>query len=424
MITLPVFPRVEPVTNRQESILLGLAFTGSLVIHTPLSLLQSLLPYLFNNVTVVHISVMNSVRAVLFLCVTSALLAIIGKPLIAFFRGQRGQLPYRKLLQRTVITMAIVALLIVPSQLGIMGIGYAAFSVEPFSSTDHSYQLYQRLMMPALAYFLQFKDEVMFHFFSLVITGICIFGIQLFFETRKSPLSLLETVSLSTVCVVATQFQSPGYPESLVIVSALVMVTIPLNSFTRIAVALFALFVHESSALLFGAIALQYFTKEEKQLYAAAIFLYALCWIASFGFDIEQLLAVRNVGGMSGIDWLLAHPFREVLGIVASYKMLWMILIIALRYFPAHIKSFLVLLLPGIIASAIAVDTTRLLALSFLPFLFAMEYAKRYALLSSSRSVLLHGLNIIVPSVYVGLNSGIVFFNGIYQLLYQGFFFK
>lgn len=360
----------------------------------------------------------------MFLCVTLALLVIIGKPLIDFFRQQRGRIPFGKLLQRTVIAMAIVAVLIVPSQLGIMGVGYAAFSVEPFSSTDHSYQLYQRLMMPALAYFLQFKDAVMFHLFSLVITGVCIFGIQLFFETRKSPLSLLEIVSLSTVCVVATQFQSPGYPESLVIVSALVVVTIPLNSFARIAVAIFALFVHESSVLLFGAIALLYFTKEEKQLYVAAFFLYALCWITSFGFDIEQLVAVRNVGGMGGIEWLLAHPLREILGIVISYKVLWIILIIVIKHFPAHLKSFLVLLLPGIIATVIAVDTTRLLALSFLPFLFAMEYSKRYNLLSSSRSVLLHILNIIIPSVYIGLNSGIVFFDGVYQLLYQGFFFK
>lgn len=424
MLTLPVPVQTEQLAHRRQWLLLSMALVGSIVIHSPTLLLQSLLPNLFQQLSPAHISVINSFRGLFFLIISAALLTFIVKPCIQFFIQQKSQIHFSRILTRTIVVMFVMSVLVLPSKLGIMGTGYAAFSIEPFSSTDGSYQLYQRLMMPALAYFLQFKDAVMYHIFSLVITALCIFGIQLYFAVRKIPVSLLEIVSLSTTCFIATQFQSPGYPESFVILSALIVVIIPMNSSSRIALSLFALFVHEASVLLFGIIALLYFTKEERKLYFISVFLYVLCWITSFGLDVGRLVEVRNVGGMSGIEWLVSHPFRELFGIVLSLKMLWILIFITAIRFPSHMKNFGLLLLPGIILTIVAVDTTRLMALGFLPVLFAVEYVKRYALISSRYGRILHIANIIVPSAYVGLNSGLVFFNGLYQLLYNGVFIK
>jgi hypothetical protein len=424
MLTLPVPVQTEQLTHRQQWLLLSIALSGSIVIHSPTLLLHSLLPNLFQQLSPAHIAVMNSFRGFFFLIISALLLILIVKPCMRFIIRQKNTIPFGLILGRAIVVMFVMSILIIPSKLGIMGVGYAAFSIEPFSSTDSSLQIYQRLMMPALAYFLQFKDAVMYHIFSLLITGLCIFGIQLYFAVRAISLSLLEIVSISSACFIATQFQSPGYPESLVILSALVVITIPLNSSSRIALSLFALFVHEASALLFGMIALLFFTKEERKVYFVAVFLYALCWVTSFGFDFKRLTEVRNVGGMSGVEWLVSHPFREVLGIVISYKALWVFLFVVVIRFPLHVKSVSMLFLPGIILTVMAVDTTRLMAFGFLPFLFALDYVRRYALLSRHQIRTLHIVNVIIPSVYVGLNSGIVLFDGLYQLLYQGVFLK
>lgn len=424
MLSLPLSPRTGHLTRREEWFLLLLAFGGSIVIHSPSQLFLSLVPLLAQNLTPPYITTINYFRGFLFFVVTGSLLVIIGKQVLLFLQDGKEKILFGRLFLNSFIVSVALSILILPLKLGIMGVGYAALSIDPFTSNDPSYQLYQRLMMPALAYFLQFKDAILYHIFSLVISFLCIFGIQLFFETKKIVLSRLEILSLSSTCVIATQFQSPGYTESLVILGALILFAVPMNSFGRLALVIFALFVHESSVLLFAAVSLLYFTAYEKKLFAAAVLLYAICWIISFGFDIERMINVRHVGGIGGLEWLLANPHRELLGIVLSYKAIWVFLIVAIYRFPAHSTMFALLLSPGIIASALAVDTTRLLALSFLPFLFAIEYVKRYAFISLQHQRYLHTVNLVIPSVYVGLNSGTVFFDGLYQLIYQGVFFK
>lgn len=424
MLSLPAPPRSEHLTRRQEWLLLLLALGGSMVIHSPTQLLFTLAPNLSKNISSSQITAFNFLRGFIFLAVTSSLMIIIGRQCARFIREHRGNISFDRLAMNSLIVGILLSLLIVPAKLGIMGVGYAAMSLDPFNSTDGSYQLYQRLMMPALAYFLQFKDTLLYHFFSLLISFCCILCLQLYFETRKIHLSPLEIVSLSTTCLIATQFQSPGYTESLVILAALVLFTVPMNSFGRISLVIFSLFVHESSALLFAAVSFLYFNAHEKKLFAAAVLLYAICWIVSFGFDIERLIGVRDVGGIGGLQWLMSNPHRELLGILLSYKMIWIFLFISMYRFPSHITMFVILLVPGIVATVLAVDTTRLLALGFLPFLFSIEYVRRYGLMPEKNQRYLHIMNIIVPSVYVGLNSGTVFFNGVYQLIYQGVFFK
>ncbi|MEW5798765.1 MAG: hypothetical protein AB1728_07130 [Bacteroidota bacterium] len=424
MLSLPLSPRTGHLTRRQEWLLLLLALGGSIVIHSPSQLLLPLVPSLARNLTTQHVTTINFFRGLLFFVVTGSLLVIIGKQVALFLHDRKGKIPFGRLLQNSFIVSMVLSILVLPAKLGIMGVGYAALSIDPFTSNDPSLQLHQRLMMPALAYFLQFKDAVLYHLFSLVISFWCIVGLQLFFEIRSITLSRLEIISLATTCVIATQFQSPGYTESLVILCALILFTVPMNSFGRLAIVIVALFVHESSVLLFAAVSLLYFTAYEKKLFAAAVLLYTICWIVSFGFDIERLIGVRNVGGIGGLEWLLSNPHRELLGILLSYKVMWVFLVVAIYRFPAQSKAFVVLLIPGIAATVLAVDTTRLLALGFLPFLFAIEYSKRYALISIRHQRYLHLLNVAIPSVYVGLNSGMVFFDGLYQLMFQGIFIK
>ena len=197
-----------------------------------------------------------------------------------------------------------------------------------------------------------------------------------------------------------------------------------MGTMPKIAAVSLALFAHEVSIVLFIVVALLYFSKEEKAWVGVVAAVYALFWLMSFGFDIGRLVDVRTVGGLSGFAWLAGHPLRELSGIVISYKLLWVVFFAALFAHSVELKRLLLFLLPGILATIFGVDTTRLMAFAFLAFLFALVYVKRYTLISEKNLQLLFGLNLCLPSVYIGLNSGLVYFDGIYQLLYRGYLFR
>jgi hypothetical protein len=197
-----------------------------------------------------------------------------------------------------------------------------------------------------------------------------------------------------------------------------------MRTLPKIAAVSLALFSHEVSIILFIAISWFYFSKEEKAWVGMVIAVYVSFWMVSFGFDFGKLIEVRNVGGLSGFAWLAGHPWRELSGIVMSYKLLWVAFGIALLRHSAEMKRLLLFILPGIVATIFAVDTTRLMAFSFPAILFGLVYVKKYALISERNLQLLFGLNLCLPSVYIGLNSGLVYFDGLYQLFYHGFFLR
>lgn len=424
MNSLPLIDRAEPFTQSQQSRLLVAVTAGSIAIHFPEQQIQLLIPNIITNAPDWLIPLFNSLRAVIFFFVTVYLGWTIAKPIKKFLMESRIRCTLRDVFRNSALSFFIIGALTFPAALGIMGVGYAHMSENPFRYVDASYQLYQRLMMPALAYFFQFQGIVLYHMFSLVLTLLVIIAVQLFFIQRNRTMTPLEMVSFGTTTMIITQFQSPGYTDSLLFLCVMVLLTVPTNSLERMALSAVALFAHEGSVLLIGAIAVILFRKDERRMYGVMVFVYALVWFASFRFDPAALLSVRLVGGLSGIEWLVREPLRATLGLFLSYKLLWIVLGISLYSFRKNSRETVILLLPGILAVAAAVDTTRLLALSFIPFLYAMEYVQRFTLVSKKTYSLILWLNIIFPSLYVGLNSGIVVFDGLYQFLYFGYLLK
>ena len=425
-----VAPFSKFLEQRQHGLLVSSVVAASLVIHTPPEftrewLLHSPAPFNLTFLGSDDASVLlNSIRSLLFLLSTGFLFTLVLRPVAGFLADNRARISFGAVLKNSLTVFFVCGLLVIPVRLGIMGAGYGLMSKDPFSFYDASSQIYQRLLIPSTAFFLQLKGPILYHAFSLLVTFCLVFFTLLFFEVQNVPVSFLEKVSIASTSFIITQFQSPGYTEQAALLIAVIVVIIPMGTVPRIAAVSLAMFAHEVSVILFVVIAILYFTREEKAWTGVVILVYAALWLMSFGFDIGRLEQVRTVGGISGFGWLTLHPLRELSGIAFSYKLLWVALFAALFRHSAEMKRLLLFLLPGIFATLFGVDTSRLMAFSFLAFLFAVVYVKRHALISERNLHLLLGLNLCLPSIYIGLNSGLVYFDGIYQLLYRGYLFR
>ena len=365
----------------------------------------------------------NSFRALIFLISIIVLLWTFAFPISEYFAKLKPDLLNRKAVISAAAVFIAAGVLVIPSQLGIMGVGYAEMSKDPFNFQDGSNQIYQRLLLPAVSYFMQLKGPVLFHLFSLLVTLILILCTLLYLQSRDIRTSLLENLSIGVSSFIITQFQSPGYTEQLSLVVVLLIVSVPLGLTARISGVALALFAHEVSVLLLIPVAILCFNKEEKIWSGLVVFIYCAFWLMSYGLDPSRLMAVRAVGGESGFTWLIDHPLRELWGIAASYKLLWIPMVLAMIK-SANRAEIALFILPGIVATFFGVDTSRLMAFSLLGCLAAITAVKKYSLIPEKYLQLLFGLNICLPSVYIGLNSGLVYFNGVYQLLYRGVFLR
>ncbi|MBW7888480.1 MAG: hypothetical protein H3C35_09000 [Bacteroidetes bacterium] len=326
-------------------------------------------------------------------------------------------------LKKTYPALIVLSLLIIPVKLGLMAGGYAQMSYHPLGFFDETNQLYQRLLMPALAYLLQMQGMFLYYIFSLCITALLIWLVNIYFMQKGTVLNLIECISLCTSSFIMTQLQSPGYTEQLSYLFLLMVFIVPLSSFAKYSIVVFSLITHEISGLSFAVLALVMFSKKEKISIFMILLLYASCWLMSFGFNIANLLAARNVGNESGWWWAVQFPYREVLGIGIAYKLLWVV--IGAAFFQMNNERKII---GGLVAAALlftlgGVDTSRLMGYAFPALLISFYYVKKYSLLKDLYVQRLVWLNLLVPSFYVGTNIGIVFFPGLYQLFYKGIFF-
>lgn len=341
-----------------------------------------------------------------------------------FFKENRKRFSFPQIFLDSFKIFILVSLLVMPTSLGIMGVGYSQMSISPFSFVDSSNQLYQRLLMPAIAHLLQFKGVMFYHIFSLLVTFSFIVLLQIFFLYKNITLTILEYVSIATSGFIITQFQSPGYTEPLAYLLILLFLFSDMDELSRVAVFALAIFAHEVSILLLLMISAVYFSKREIGWIVMIGSLYGFLWLFSFGFDVERMISVRNVGSLSTLEWIIEFPHRELLGIFFSFKIHWLFILLVVVKAKKERRNVLLLLLPGLVLTLLAVDTSRLVGYSFVALLTAIVYIKQQSLLNQRQFNVLCGLNLCLPPVYVGLNSGVVYFDGLYQLLQFGVFIK
>lgn len=339
----------------------------------------------------------------------------------------------------------LLSLLILPYRYplgtGSMGEEYAFNSEEPFAQNGGWY--YRRLLMPAIAHFIQMDRPILYYLFSIFCTYILIFMSLSFIESKiftsevvnesgSKSLSidnygkrLLYYLSILTSSYLIHNFQFPGYTEQLFFILLLLAACLPMTRQERLATLALSLATHESSIFVFIPIVLFCFPRREivKPLYLVT--LYIVMWLAGNGFILIKAAESQNLDGKSALQYLLEQPALGLAGLFFSYKLLWIIMLyVVWRLWQQRERSLVVaivsmILFPTLTIGVLALDTSRLMGMSFFGMLICFSILLNEYYKFSAKNVLfiIAIANIICPSYYVGLNTGFQSYPGLYQLI-------
>lgn len=303
-----------------------------------------------------------------------------------------------------------------------MGTEYAKRTFNPFDQKADVYN--KRLLMPALAHILFFRGYWPYYILSMLLTIIFIALLYLWCK-ENAPLKIWQLLSVCTSSFVIYSFQFPGYPDILLSILLLLAMSACFDQKARFSLLILALLTHESSVFIAPFLALRYLEKNTFRLYCAAIILYALVWLGSYGFNPHGILAGQKVGGKSGLEWVTSAFSSELAGIAISWKALWLLPVLALWHSVRQEKYndglFIVgAIAAGIMVTFIGVDTSRLVGIAFPGILLSLKVINDNRKIISSHALsALFVINIIIPSFYVGLNTGIILRPGLYMRLFQ-----
>ena len=364
-------------------------------------------------------SIAPVLKAVVFLASMIALAVPIAKDALHTWRASN----WRDILVPLAVALGVMAvsfaLTFQPEPLA-LGVDYSLRSLSPF--TQISDWQNTRLLMPTLSYFLFLRGTSLFYVFFLALT--LLFIAMLYAWTRAhARIALWEFLSLCTASFVAYQFQIPGYPDILVFIFFLLVMRADFGPAAKLSALLLALITYESSFIVGLILAWKYLPRKEQVIYLLAIGIYGFVWLAVWNFDAGAILSSRNVEGMSGLQWVMQNPWLEILGVLAAFKALWVVMLwAASSAFPSkRSEAWFILAVTGagILMTISAVDTSRLMGYAFPALLVSLSVLTESASIPTGRRVLslLFGVNLLIPSVYVGLNSGMRTFRGLYGRL-------
>jgi hypothetical protein len=324
------------------------------------------------------------------------------------------------------IGLAIASVFVL--QFFVMGMGraYGEISLDPFAQEPGFY--HRRILMPALAHYLQFGGVfyVLFYWAVLAVT----FALALVYLERKSlSLSRIELGSLFTTGIFAAAIGLPGYAEILVFGLALVALldfdeTKQAGVVQLVCFGL-AMLTHESAAIvMFVPMALCLFGLRCLSHFAALLLLYAILWLASYGFDWHSGFLVQMSGGQSNTGFFWQSIPHMLFAVLTVWKLGLVAAAIAVTQAAAardyRTAGLIVLALGGGIAlTYIATDYSRMIAFGSFALLFALPPV--LAKLSPGRRTWLAAINLLIPTLYVGAHHVPQSYPGLYRILLRPF---
>lgn len=327
---------------------------------------------------------------------------------------------------------------------GGMGIHYAIHSTDPFSQNAGWY--YRRLLMLAIAHFLQMDGPILYYLFSLFCTYILIFMSLSFIESKIFSLSncghsgfvrpkpsivnswigFICYISLSTSSFILFNFQTPGYTEQFFFILLLIAASIPMNRQERLSIVALSLATHEVSIFVFIPIIWLCFPRREIANCLAVMALYFVIWLGGNGFNLVKAVSLQSeVEGESGLYYWLKNPVLGLGGLFLAYKLVLPIVLYLLWKLWQDGERKLVMAIVAIIfVPAVtvipSVDTSRMMGMGFFGVLvcFSILINEWYKLKINRNLVLaLAGFNIFVPSYNVFLYIGFQCYSGLYYFL-------
>jgi hypothetical protein len=277
---------------------------------------------------------------------------------------------WQKYIGFTGISLIISSLLLaLGPQLGLrsMGESYGRMAQSPFS--EPAGWLNTRLLMPAVSHIFFFREKWLYFIFSIVLINIFITMLQAWNE-KNAHLSAWQILSVCTSSFVMLQFQFPGYPDILVFLFFILVMLDDICQEAKLSLLFLGLITHESSVFIGVILAWRFLDRKNGAIYLAILFLYTGIWILTAKGDISSILSSHNVNGISGLEWIHKHPWREMFGIFFSYKLLWLLVIVGVitSYLSVKYKDGIFIIAVfgmGVAMTFLGVDTSRLLGFAF-----------------------------------------------------------
>lgn len=371
----------------------------------------------------VTVSVIIPIKKIVFLLSVATLLFW---PLKSLRRAPWLLLGGRARLWIATKAFCFMALLVFPLRLRSLGDSYAHMSISPFDEPFGV--LYRRLLMPAIANIFGLSGYVFFLALSLIIAFVLLYILLVWLEKSDVKVNQIFLVSLLTCSFFIYAFEMPGYPDQLAMIFLILIVLLPLSELGKLSLAALALATHEASVLMLFPVVLFTFSQKEQQRFFLLILLYGLLALAGAGFDIRSLVNIHSsVGAAKPLTYFIENPLLLFAGVFIGYKLFWIAIGIAVvktwNIGDRRLSLFiLVALFTPLIILPFAVDTSRLAGLGFFGMLLAVKFLMERNIINPAVAVAFSIANLLIPSFYVGLNSGIVFQPGLYRLVWWWMF--
>jgi hypothetical protein len=304
------------------------------------------------------------------------------------------------------------------------GRSYARVSTDPFNQVVD--QLYRRMLMPGLAYVYHING-FFYVFLCWTVVFFTILAAKSLMASRGHQVTLLEEISLLTVGIFASSFLVPGYPEIAVLLLGILalMDMDERGEFSPMQLAAFALalMAHESCAVIMFAPMILFFGGKRSWLPCSAMLgLYAVALLSNFSFDPSYPLRLQgSVSEGPASMFFFKFPGLVFLGIGFAFKLLWVLVPIGIYYqFKKDTNGGLFLVSGFALAIAstyIGVDYTRLVGFASIAMLLCFVEARKHLPARIFKAIVV--LNLIVPTLYVGGNCGVIATRGLYAALVQ-----
>jgi hypothetical protein len=359
-----------------------------------------------------------SFKGILFLCTV----AVLSFPILKDTQRVLGNMEVRDVfrpLAAALFAFILLHLLVFYFGNAFMGAAYAQRSLNPFAQNTDWYN--KRLLMPALAHILFFRDQWLYYvFFNLIF--LLFLGLVYSWVKEKAMLNFWQFLSLATCSFAIYQCQAPGYPDVLFFVFFMLVMHQGFSQDAKLALLLLALVAHESSVFVGVILAWRYLERDHKIVYLLGLGIYGVVWAAAYGFVMTALLTNHNYRGRSGWEWLVLRPASELLGIFMAFKAVWVLPIVgtvlAVRH-RLHAEACFITacVAAGLFMTLLGLDTSRLVGFGFPGVLIAICVIRQGLpeKVSNRLFSIVFLANLLIPSLYVGLNCWIEVKPGLYD---------
>lgn len=304
------------------------------------------------------------------------------------------------------------------------GLFYSERSTDPFN--QHVDQLYRRLLIPALAHLVHLDGMLYVFVFWLIVVAAWLLVVA-YLKADSVQLTRVQEVSFLSVGIFVSAYQVPGYPDIAIFLLGLIalMDYEHLRHFSRTQAACFALalMAHEAGAVIvFLPLCLFVFGWRSWSSNLVLFAMYVLALLSNFSFHVTDVVHAQTmVGEISAHDYFWRSPRTVAWAALLAFKLFWILVPIGLYYQFKSRPAYAWFVLTGfglaLASTYIAVDYSRLVGFATIPFLLCLVQASRH--LSSRTLQAISICNLVIPSFYLGANTGLVPFYGLYYLVYK-----